>query len=295
MAVTNDDNNSQVEHVARVEIERSKTNKESIKLEELYLPKIKRIFKQIVKEYAGKNFYFLHEAEKKYGTEIKTLIKSMVTRSYLLGIDYVSRATNKPQYMYLSHNDVSRIMLQSDESYRAFWRLITKYLQVLKNRQVTVTKRVGQVYRHKPDQSKDVMLTDEMMNVSDWEDDRLLDVDTNTGLIINGVVITTLALATLEKFKEYKTDEQIIKTNVDEETIEEIELTEGGGGGGGEEEGDTVIFATEKDDRVCPTCQFLEGTEWSIDDPSIVMPPDDLHPNCRCRLLLKINNKIMNK
>jgi len=55
----------EIEHIydrlfqlGRIQIERTKTNKELEKIEALYLPKFTRIFKQIVKEY-GSNLHFL--------------------------------------------------------------------------------------------------------------------------------------------------------------------------------------------------------------------------------------------
>lgn len=290
--------NNNIDHTARVQIERTKTNREALKIEEIYFPKIKKLFRQIVKEYEGR-LHFLYEAEKRYGAEVNTIIKSMVTKSYLLGMEYVSRATGNPEYISLSSNDITQIMLQSDEAYRMFWRLVTKYLQVLQNRSIT---KIGQVIsRRKPttdnNNNKNVTLTDEIFTTSDWEDDRLLDIDTNTELIINGIVATTLAYGTFEKFKEYKQieQEQIL---IDEEFTEETYLVEEEGeeeGGEFDFEGDKYVWATEMDDRVCDICSDLEGEEWDIDDPSIVIPRQDTHPHCRCRLLIQIDGDIINK
>lgn len=46
-----------------------------------------------------------------------------------------------------------------------------------------------------------------------------------------------------------------------------------------------VRFTTQHDSKVDPDiCAPLDGTEWFVDDPSIVTPPTDTHPNCRCTL-----------
>ena len=46
-----------------------------------------------------------------------------------------------------------------------------------------------------------------------------------------------------------------------------------------------VRFVTKHDAKVDPDiCAPLDGTEWFVDDPSIVTPPDDTHPYCRCTL-----------
>ena len=48
-----------------------------------------------------------------------------------------------------------------------------------------------------------------------------------------------------------------------------------------------VVFVTKKDEKVCPICVRYEGVEYLEDDPFIVRPIEDTHPNCRCRLLIK--------
>lgn len=46
-------------------------------------------------------------------------------------------------------------------------------------------------------------------------------------------------------------------------------------------------WVTAMDDRVCfKFCQPLDGKQWELDDPTMPTPPDDTHPNCRCRLQL---------
>jgi len=289
-----DRNINTIFRTARIRIERTKTSKEALKIEELYLPKIRKVFKNIIKDYEGK-IHYLHEAEKRYGTEVQSLIKSMVTRTYLLGMEYVSRSTNRPQYMFMSPSDLTQIMIQSDESYRMFWRLVTKHLQVLKNK--TFINKTAAVRHQRPNMTNNnVTITDEIFAMEDEEDDRLINIDTNAALITSGIVATTLAFATLQKYREFKQQTQEIRefldTNEDDPftDIGDYELGEGGG-----KQGDTVVFATEQDASVCPTCSQLEGLEWDLDDPSIIVPESDTHPNCRCRLLLKINGNIIAK
>ena len=44
-----------------------------------------------------------------------------------------------------------------------------------------------------------------------------------------------------------------------------------------------VQFLAAHDARVCPTCNRLQGTIWTIDSPDLVRPP--VHVNCRCTLI----------
>jgi hypothetical protein len=45
-----------------------------------------------------------------------------------------------------------------------------------------------------------------------------------------------------------------------------------------------LVWTTQMDERVCPLCQSLDGMQWASDDPGVLIPPDDSHDNCRCRL-----------
>jgi hypothetical protein len=279
---------------ARIRIEQTKTNKQAIEIEQIYLPKIRTIFKKIVKEYGDNKLHLLHDAEKRYGLEIQTLIKSMVTRAYLLGIEYVSRATNKEHLMFLSNADLTNIRIKSDESYRMFWRLVTKHLQVLRNKNIVNRTAAVSHKKHLPNIT-DVTLTDEIFARQDEKDNRLLDPDTSAKLVGTGIVTSILAFATLQKYRDFKTQQDLIFLDQQTEDLFFEDDFFGEGIPEGAQEGDKVIFATEKDAKVCPICSALEGIEWDIDDPTVVVPETDTHPNCRCRLILKINGKIMAK
>ena len=289
--------------IGRVRIELTKTNKELTKIEEDYVPKIHRIFKKIVSEYGStmEKSYMLHDAEKKYGNEIRAIIKSMTTKTYLLGMEYVSRAMNKPELIYLTSTDLLNINLKADDGYRMFWRLVNKYLQVIRNKTMNIIiKRVAATGAASLDylDTMDVTLMDEVLTSSDEEDMRLLDTRTNAALITNAILTPVLAYSTIENYKQAKQQMQLIDKEVQAErqlfgegdylSSTDLDQVEG-------DEDATVVFATEKDSKVCDICQSLEGMEWSINDPEIITPVVDTHPNCRCRLLLRINGEIMAK
>lgn len=50
------------------------------------------------------------------------------------------------------------------------------------------------------------------------------------------------------------------------------------------EPNEKVKWVTQMDEKVCPICNALDGMEWDINDPSMKMPSDDTHDNCRCEL-----------
>lgn len=266
-------------HTAKVQIEKTKTNKELNRIEDQYLPKFNNIFKKIVIEYTN-YIYLLHEAEKRYGIEVRNLIKSLTTQIYLLGMDYVARAVNKPELIYLTESDYRSILTQSDEAYRMFWRLINKYLQVVKNK-VNGLRRTADI-------ENDVTSTDEVRNSSDESDNTLLDTLTNAKLILNAILTPVLAYATIQKLRDIsQTEEQqqqlILSQNPN---IQKKDLLS---------ENTTVVFATERDVRVCFTCMQYDGQEWNVNSPYIPIPRVNTHPRCRCRLLLRINGKTVSK
>ena len=46
-----------------------------------------------------------------------------------------------------------------------------------------------------------------------------------------------------------------------------------------------VRFRTQHDSKVdTEICAELDGREWNIDDPDLIIPPEMTHPNCRCVL-----------
>lgn len=263
--------------IARVQIERTKTNKQLTTLEQQYIPKFNKIFTKIVTEYADKR-YLLFEAEKKYGGQIRILIRSLVTQTYFIGMEYVARATNKPELVYLTDSDYRSIMTQSDEAYRMFWRLTNKYLQVLRNKSLRTAEIID----------NNVTTTDEIQNSSDESDYALLDAITNIKLIINAIVTPLLAFSTIQKFRQISEDERqqlLLSKGIDPSlNVNSAQLQNA-----------KFVYATEKDSAVCKICAPLEGMTWSINDSSIVIPRVNSHPNCRCRILLQINGKIISK
>lgn len=274
---------------ARVSIERTKTNRELNKIEDQYLPKFKNIFTKIVVEYTN-YAYLLYEAEKRYGIEVRNLIKSLTTKVYFLGMDYVARAlnnNNKPELIYLTENDYRNIILQSDEAYRMFWRLINKYLQVVKNKTSRGLLKTAQIDNNN---NNDVTTTDEVRNSSDESDFLLLDILTNVKLIINAIVTPVLAYSLINKFRDIsQTQEQQQQQQLllsQNPNIQKKDLLS---------ENATVVFATERDARVCPTCLQYDGQEWKVNSSFIVIPRVMTHPRCRCRLLLRINGRTISK
>jgi F like protein len=250
-----------IPRIGRANIERTLTNKELQKIENEYVVRFKIIFTKIVTEYKNKE-YLLHEARQKYGGSIHTLIKSMVSRVYFLGMTYVGKAINKPYLITIEQVDEQNIIEQTKQAEDMFWRLITKYLQVIKNRTLVFKTAAA---AEEPE-----------------EDNLLLSVLTNVNLILSTIATTVLALATVAKTKQ----------------VQELQFQTLDGRSGKEsiqEQRQVIVFVTSKDERVCPICTPLNGREWDIDSPYIQIPRVHTHHRCRCRLLLKINGNTISK
>ena len=58
------------------------------------------------------------------------------------------------------------------------------------------------------------------------------------------------------------------------------------------------VYVTEQDALVCPKCYIhdyrLTGREYDYDEYQMI-PKPPIHFNCRCRLLLKVNNRLIVK
>ncbi len=53
-------------------------------------------------------------------------------------------------------------------------------------------------------------------------------------------------------------------------------------------ESSRLVWRTDPGElNTCPQCQELEGREFLIDDPDILVPIIDTHPNCRCAVELE--------
>ena len=259
--------------LARAQIEKTKTNRELAKIEQQYQPKISAVFKTIVKEYTGKE-YLLHEARKKYGPYINQVLKSLITKVYLLGMEYIGRAINKPYLLTLEQIDLQTIELQTQTSIEQFWRLLTRYLQVIKNRTLVFPHRqeVQRIAAQAPTDEKE---QEESQN-------RLLELLTNVKFVLDAIATPILAISTLNGIRKLRS----LNLALDDPSTGKPVLPIGNR---------YIQFATSRDERVCPICRPLEGRRWNPEDLNIVLPKIGTHPRCRCRLLLVVDGKVISK
>lgn len=259
--------------LARAAIERTKTNRELDKIEQQYTPKISAVFKLIIKEYTGKE-YLLHEAKKLYNPYIGQILKSLITKVYLLGMEYVGRAINRPYLLTLERQDIDQINMQTSFSIEQFWRLLMRYLQVIKNRTLVFPHRqeVQRIAQRSPTDEKE---QEESQN-------RLLEIITNVKFVLDAIATPILAISTLNSIRKL----QSLNLALEDPSTGKPVLPIGNR---------YVQFATSRDERVCPICRPLESRRWNPEDPNIIIPKAGTHPNCRCRLLLVVDGKVISK
>lgn len=262
--------------LARAQIERTKTNRELTKIEQQYEPKIHFIFKKIVQEYKGKE-YLLHEAKKKYNPYITQVLKSLITKVYLLGMEYVGRAINRPYLLTLEKSDIDQINMQTSFSIEQFWRLLMRYLQVIKNRTL-VFPRKQELLKVATQQTAP---TDE--KEQEENQNRLLELITNVKFVLDAIATPILAISTLNSIRKLRSLNLALE---DPSGTGKPVLPIGNR---------YIQFATSRDERVCRICLPLEGKRWNVDDPNIIVPKTGTHVNCRCRLLLVVNGKVVSK
>lgn len=245
--------------LARAAIERTKTNRSLEKIEQQYEPKILAVFKLIVKDYKGKE-YLLHEARKKYGPYINQVLKSLITKVYLLGMEYIGRAINKPYLLTLEQIDLQTIELQTQTSIEQFWRLLTRYLQVIKNRTL--------VFPRKQELMKVAQASPTAEEEQEESQNRLLELLTNVKFVLDAIATPILAISTLNGIRKLRT----LNLALDDPSGTGKPVLPIGN--------QYVQFATSRDERVCPICRPLEGRRWNPEDPNIVLPKIGTHPRC---------------
>jgi hypothetical protein len=111
----------------RFDIEKTNTNKDMVKLEKSYQSKIKNLYKKIFDEYKTQP-HRINEMREKYHKPVYDMIRSIADKGYDLGIDYVSKATGRPD-IYLTESDIENVKHQSDKSTIHFFESIEKQIK----------------------------------------------------------------------------------------------------------------------------------------------------------------------
>jgi hypothetical protein len=160
----------------RFDIERTNTNKDMVKLENDYKRRFVTLYKQIFNEYKDLP-HRMSEMREKYHKQVYDLVRTVADKGYDLGIDYVSRATGRPD-IYLTETDIQNVKVQSEKSTNHFFESIEK------NIAKEVSKHSAEALT--PDYVPDPQITEEQAIL----------------LLLNGITVGLVGLATISKLTQ---------------------------------------------------------------------------------------------
>lgn len=192
--------------------------------------------------------------KQKYNHQLQDIIRKTVQESYLAGADQVgNQALSKDQefQLFISATDINNIQGLTDRLSNEFWDKARR----IQDRDATVTP-----------EGKPKPTLDHIAALAALAAGAAFSAF-NNAILSKSTQITEPLPPTIPT-----TDESL---NLNLDVPFEFEVRPVG----------RVRFVTQHDAKVDPDiCAPLDGTEWFVDDPSIVTPPDQTHPNCRCTL-----------
>lgn len=191
--------------------------------------------------------------KQKYSQQVRDIIRKTAEESYLIGTDTVGNQvlnTDKEFQLFISATDLNNIQGLTERLSNDFWNTA----QRLQDREAAVTPEG----KSKPPYDRIAAMT----------------------AIAAGLVFSAFNNAIKSKSTQITTTvpvKGIFDPTLDQSISLDIGFEVRPVG--------KVRFVTKQDSKVDPDiCAPLHGTIWFVDDPSIVTPPDDTHPYCRCTL-----------
>jgi len=230
----------------------------------------KRLSKQFVKfynEYISYSPLGLETIKQQQGQTIANLIRKAIQDAYLEGNDIVGDAmtSQDPNFqLFISKTDINDITQLSNKLTSQFWDAAFR----LKNRESTVDPETGE---SKKNFSKQAALT-AIASMTVYN-------AFNTSAISKTNQVTKVSIPPSQPPTTTVSDNR--QFNIEFEIPYQVVQLKGGVPVKGR-----VRFTTRHDADVDPKiCDPLDGMEWEVDDPDIVIPIEDTHPHCRCRLI----------
>jgi len=278
----------------KFEIEKTKTNKSLDTLENRYKKPLRELYDKVVSEY-GDKLYQLEDAKRKYGKEINDLIRTVTTKGYNISIDYVTRATERYD-IYLTEKDIQNVKEQTEKSYGHIWESIEKSIKKKQKREATeaiLNNRDEQQQQQNNNNNYPIdiipLFTPAIVDTTKKEENKIAPIPQYTEeekpsneitsemailLLLKGITTSILAYATFDKL--YQMRDILNQRNI---SIR-------------------YVYVTEQDALVCKYCYIndyrLTGREYTFEEYAQI-PKPPIHLNCRCRLILKINNRLIIK
>jgi hypothetical protein len=200
---------------------------------------------------------------------VNQTIRSSLEQSYRLGAQYVADKAGLQSAFFMTHNDIDYVKKLSDEFTDKFFARVQMSLDS------TIRKEFYQ--QEAPDSpinpnfiTTSVAVSATTKALAEGSRQKARSLIVNNGLKLNPPILAAAAAAAdpLDE-EEFVIDEF---TSIDEIAAQTLM-------------GERWVWVTAGDP--CPICSELEGETWNMEDFDFLpLPPDDTHPNCRCRLVL---------
>lgn len=197
---------------------------------------------------------------------VSQTIRASVSKSYQIGAEYVTSRIGLSAASFLTHSDIDNIKNLAIEFTDKFFGRVQLSLDN------TIRK---EFYQHEqPDSpinpnfiTSSIAISATTKALAEGSRQKARSLIVNNGLKLNPPVVLS-AQDPLDE-AEFVIDEF---TSIDEIAAQTLM-------------GERWVWVTAGDP--CPICSELEGETWNMEDFDFLpLPPDDTHPNCRCRLVL---------
>jgi hypothetical protein len=250
--------------IQTIDIERTKTNREVKAVEFEYTRKVSRLFDRIMRLKRDEPHLQIQDLRPLFDQRVSRMIRSATEKIYKLGAVYVGRVL-KEEEIFLTLPNVSKIEELSNESNDFFWSQVATQIDSKEAKEHFEETKEFITNQGISDDPQIYRKTNPLL--------RWYGQDPAIDLIMNNIITTPLAIGTIDKMKELKP------------TIDDTNLLHG-----------KIVFVTRRDEQVCFICALLDykksGIEWEIDDPFIIIPRRMTHRRCRCRLMIKLGDRL---
>lgn len=237
------------QNTTQIDITQTKAFKETQRVEKQIQKKLEQFYDEILAKVPAKT---IDQLKMEYTPKIRQVVRAAIQTVYVSGTNYATKTTDLPAFV--TQKDVENIRKHTDSLVAAFWRRLTVAADV---------KAQNEFFPALPS-PKNVGLESGQLSSHITEAEPVTTPDSDSVLlpaVITSALTMTLTQGLLSKLQQTR-------------NLEEVKRK--------------VIWVSERDAKVCPICQALDGQDWDEDDPSVPIPgPDSSHYNCRCRILVK--------
>lgn len=242
--------------IEELEISKSITSRNADKIEDELAPVLHERIEFLLRENKERQLQ-IQDMQQQFGNDIQALIRVNIQNAFMEGAKYVGRVLEEPN-IYISPENAQQIEALTRGTMLFFWRQVDlqiKSEEAKTHARATLTDEQFASYRK--------------ANPLLW----MYGATTAAELVANDVTTSSVAYGTIAKARELKP----IKTDYLGKQWR-------------------VVFVSRNDPKVCIICASLDyrhtTVEWDFGSPFIIIPRFQTHKRCRCRLMLKLDNRL---